>query len=94
MINEISGILEHSDACQDLIQKDWKLAIPLHPELREYALSLLRDQVPIGQVCLLCQEWSIKRWGNLPGDVNYHYVLMEYKSTSLDCILRQEDGIM
>jgi len=83
VINEISGILEHSDACQDLIQMDQKLAIPLHPELREYALSLLQDWVPIGQVQLLCREWSIKRWGNLPGDANYCYILMEYESTSL-----------
>ena len=94
MINKISGILEHSDACQDLIQMDRKPAIPLHPELREYALSLLRDWVPIGQVRLLCREWSIKRWGNLAGDVNYRYVLMEYESTSLYRTLRQEDGIM
>ena len=94
MINEISGILEHSDACQDLIQMDRKPAIPLHPELREYALSLLRDRVPIGQVHLLCWEWSIKRWENLPGDLNYRYVLMEYESTSLYRTLRQEDGIM
>ncbi|KAM6493913.1 hypothetical protein JOM56_010274 [Amanita muscaria] len=83
-INEVSGILEHSDACQDIIQMDRKPAIPLHPELREYALSLLRDRVPIGQVRLLCREWSIKRWGNLAGDVNYRYVLMEYCTISVN----------
>ena len=92
-VNEISGILEHSDACKDMIQMDRKPSIPLHHELREYALSLLRDRVPISRVRLLCREWSIKRWGGSPGDAHHRYVLMEHESTSLYRTLRYEDGI-
>ncbi|KAM6494944.1 hypothetical protein JOM56_009567, partial [Amanita muscaria] len=92
-INEIAGILEHSDACQDVIQMDQKPSIPLHPELWEYALSLLRDRIPISRVRILCREWSMSKWGNSPGDVHHCYVLMSYESTSLYRTLRHADGI-
>ena len=77
----------------EMILMDQKPAIPLHPELREYALSLLRDRIPISRVRLLSREWSIKRWGGTPGDTHHRYILMEHESTSLYRTLRREDGI-
>ncbi|KAG6876273.1 hypothetical protein C0992_000236 [Termitomyces sp. T32_za158] len=42
-IEEISGILDHSAACNNVQEMDQDPSIKLHPELRAYALSLLRD---------------------------------------------------
>jgi hypothetical protein len=32
--------------------------IPLQPDLREHALSLLRELVPISRIRLLCRAWA------------------------------------
>jgi hypothetical protein len=93
IIDEISGMLDHSPACQEHIVMSRKPTIPLHPELREHALSLLRDLVPIGRIRLLCRSWAKARWGESAGNTQYRFVLAEYESTSLYRTLRHEEGI-
>ena len=93
VIDEISGMLDHSPACQQLIEMSKNPIIPLHPDLREHALSLLRSLTPISHVCLLCRTWATKCWGDNPGDAQYRFTLTEYESTSLYRTLRREDGI-
>ena len=67
--------------------------IPLHPDVREYALSLLRNLVPIGRVWLLCHSWAKDRWGDSAGNAQHRFVLAEYEPTSLYRTLRREGGI-
>ncbi|KAF8898646.1 hypothetical protein BD779DRAFT_1795286 [Infundibulicybe gibba] len=93
VFNEISGILDHNPACIDQIEMWRDPIIPLHPDLRAHALSLLRRRVPISRVQLLCRNWATERWGITPGDARYRYILREHESTSLYRTLRQEDGI-
>ena len=93
VIDEISGMLDHSPACQQLIEMSKNPIIPLHPDLREHTLSLLRSLTPISHVRLLCRTWATKRWGDNPGDAQYRFTLTEYESTSLYHTLRREDGI-
>jgi hypothetical protein len=93
IIDEISGLLEHSPECLKALVMTQNPTIPLHPELREHALSLLRNLVPIGRVRLLCTSWAQERWGTSPGDNQYRFTLVEYESTSLYRTLRREGGI-
>lgn len=87
-------MLEHSPACIDITVMSKNPIIPLHPELRAYALLLLRDQlVPMGRVRILCRDWAQKKWGNLSGDPHYRYLLTSYESTSLYRTLSRESGI-
>ena len=75
MIDEISGILDHSSACDEQEIMDCTPRIPLHPDLREHALSLLHDLVPLTWLQQLCCDWAKKRWGDAAGNDFYHYVL-------------------
>ncbi|KAF8868349.1 hypothetical protein BD779DRAFT_1808345 [Infundibulicybe gibba] len=93
VFNEISGILDHNAACIEQIQMSRDPIIPLHPELRAHALSLLRTHTPISRVRSLCRDWATERWGITPGDTTHRYILREYESTSLYRSLRQEAGI-
>ncbi|KAF8884179.1 hypothetical protein BD779DRAFT_1537830 [Infundibulicybe gibba] len=80
--NEISGILDHNAACIEQIQTSRGPIIPLHPELRAHALSLLRAHTPVGRVRSLCRDWARERWGTAPGNATHRYILKEYESTS------------
>lgn len=49
-IDEISGIFDHGVQCQELIKMSRNPHIPLHPDMREYALSLLRQNILLTQL--------------------------------------------
>lgn len=49
-INEISGIFDHTETCDLLVEMTCTPRIALHPDIRTYALSLLELQVPITQL--------------------------------------------
>ncbi|KAF8054956.1 hypothetical protein FPV67DRAFT_1568228 [Lyophyllum atratum] len=87
-INEITGILDHSDACSKIMKMDRNPRVPLHPDLRDYALSLLRKNSPLS----LLRSEKIK-FGNLPGDTHYRFQLTTYDSSSLYRTLARERGI-
>ncbi|KAJ7637334.1 hypothetical protein DFH06DRAFT_1433440 [Mycena polygramma] len=72
---------------------DKKPPIPLHPELRAHALSLLRIRVPLTQLKQLCREWAQNRWGAAVGDGSFRYILNNHETTSLYRTLARERGI-
>ncbi|KAJ8508307.1 hypothetical protein ONZ45_g9395 [Pleurotus djamor] len=91
--NEISGFLTHSSPCEETTSTSKTPIIPLNPEIRDYALGLLRKFIPWAQVRLLARDWASKKWGNLIGDQYSRYVLQPHDSTSLYRTLMQERGI-
>ncbi|KAF4564826.1 hypothetical protein EYR40_010998 [Pleurotus pulmonarius] len=92
-IDEVSGFLEHVAACKEAINMIRNPTIALHPDLREYALSLLRDHIPMAQVRLLARTWAKARWGSIVGDNHHRFVLLPYESVSLYRTLTLEKGI-
>lgn len=57
-INEISGILDHTEACESIVEMAHAPHIGLHPEIRAYALTLIELQVPITQLQQQCREFA------------------------------------
>ena len=53
-INEVVGDFMHSAKCLEAVTMEHDPRIPLHPELREYVLALIRDQVPLPQLKQHC----------------------------------------
>ncbi|KAJ7144005.1 hypothetical protein C8R44DRAFT_915867 [Mycena epipterygia] len=92
-IDEIIGDFTHSAACLDTIIMDRNARIPLHPELRDYALSLLRKNIPLAQLRQHCREWSHERWKTATGDDSYRYFLCDWETTSLYRTIARESGI-
>lgn len=92
-IDEVSGMLDHSSACEELVLMAKNPIIPLHPQLREYTLQLLRDLVPLNSLQLLCRKWSQDRFGTAPGNEHYRFTLTGKDSTSLYRTLARESGI-
>jgi len=87
-------MLEHSQSCEELVLMAQKPRIPLHPDPRIYALTLLQDNlVPISQLRLLCRKWANDHWGDIPGDTHHRYTLTRYESTSLYRTLARESGM-
>jgi hypothetical protein len=83
-IDEIHGILDHSEACEETQVMDRNLATRLHPELHEFAMSLIQNNIPLIQIQLQCRDWAHRWWGaNVAGDAHYQYLLNEKESTSL-----------
>jgi hypothetical protein len=64
--------------------------IPLHPDLQLYALSLLRDNIPLSQLKALCKAWATKHWGEEMGDAHHCYRLNDHDSSSLYHTLARE----
>ncbi|KAJ7038624.1 hypothetical protein C8F04DRAFT_1324520 [Mycena alexandri] len=48
-IEEVAGEFSHSAECLELSEMERNPRIPLHPDLRHYALSLFRIRVPLSQ---------------------------------------------
>ena len=92
-IDEISGILDHSLSCRQLLEMDQDASIPVHPDLKAYALSLLHDNIPLMQLRQMCKHWAIQCWGDSQGD-NYHcFCLNQHDPSSLYCKISHECGI-
>ncbi|KAJ7233623.1 hypothetical protein C8J57DRAFT_1249724 [Mycena rebaudengoi] len=92
-IDEITGNFTHSDACQEITTMDKDPRIPLHPDLRSYALSLFRIRVPLSQVKQLCREFAQKKWGAVSGNNSFRFVLNDHETTSLYRTLARERGM-
>ncbi|KAJ7838337.1 hypothetical protein B0H13DRAFT_1650852, partial [Mycena leptocephala] len=92
-IDELIGDFSHSAPCQDTEKMIHNPRIPLHPLLREYALSLLRKNIPLPQLRQHCRDWAHERWGTSVGDSSHRYVLADHESTSLYRTIAQESGI-
>ncbi|KAF6743082.1 hypothetical protein DFP72DRAFT_1080829 [Ephemerocybe angulata] len=61
-IDEISGILDHSEACSNQIEMDRNPTVPLNAELRDHALALLRKHVPVSLLQSECAAWADEKW--------------------------------
>ena len=71
-------------ACEETVSMISTPPVQLHPDLCEYAMSLLRVNMPLTQIQLQCREWAKTRWGpNVAGDSHYRYLLNDKESTSL-----------
>ncbi|KAG0692955.1 hypothetical protein DFH29DRAFT_985619 [Suillus ampliporus] len=92
-IDEISGIFDHGEQCQELVEMLHNPRIPLHPDMREYALGLLRRNIPLTQLQHMCREWGKAKWGLTPGNNHYRYMLSDHESSSMYRTLANEIGI-
>ncbi|KAJ7183914.1 hypothetical protein C8R46DRAFT_1210048 [Mycena filopes] len=92
-IDEIIGDFTHSAECQMLDEMDKNPPIPLHPELRAEALSLLRLRVPLAQLKQLGRVWAQTKWGAAVGDASYRFVLNDHETTLFYRTLARERGI-
>ncbi|KAF8880970.1 hypothetical protein BD779DRAFT_1675634 [Infundibulicybe gibba] len=92
-IDEISGLFDHSIACEEQIEMDRNPRIPLHPELRLYALSLLYNNSPLSLLRSECLKWAQNKWGDLPGDKHFRYKLNNHDSSSLYRTMARERRI-
>ncbi|KAJ7149105.1 hypothetical protein C8R46DRAFT_916478, partial [Mycena filopes] len=92
-IDEILGDFTHSATCLDKDTMNRSPRIPLHPLVRDYALSLLRKNIPLTQLRQHCREFSHARWGVEVGDAVHRYVLTDHETTSLYRTIARESGI-
>jgi hypothetical protein len=94
-IDEVSGILDHSDDCKHQIEMERNPRLPLHQDLRNYALKLLRENVPLSLLRAKCLDWATKKWPGLPGDkfscfrLTLHDISSLYWSISKECGISQ-----
>ncbi|KAJ6479681.1 hypothetical protein C8R45DRAFT_872726, partial [Mycena sanguinolenta] len=82
-IDEVLGDFTHSATCLDTETMDRSPRIPLHPLVRDNALSLLRKNIPLAQLRQHCRDFSHERWGVAVGDSVHRYVLTDHELTSL-----------
>src|SRR6266576_1522600 len=92
-IDEISGIYDHTDECTAQIEMERNPCLPLHADLREFALSLLRKNVPLSLLRSECSAWAQARWSGLPGDNFARYCLTTHDISSLYRSISHECGI-
>ncbi|KAG0707973.1 hypothetical protein DFH29DRAFT_994602 [Suillus ampliporus] len=82
-IDEIAGIFDHTEACESLLEMDCNPQIGLHPEIRTFALSLVKLQVPITQLQQCCHEFAKDKFGDAPGNTHHRFILNDHETTSL-----------
>ncbi|KAJ7171536.1 hypothetical protein C8R46DRAFT_846840, partial [Mycena filopes] len=92
-IDEILGDFSHSASCLKTESMDRNPRIPLQPELRDFALSLIRKRLPLPQLRQQCRDWARTRWGVDAGDNSYRRVLTSHDSSSLYRTFAAESGI-
>ncbi|GBE82674.1 hypothetical protein SCP_0410590 [Sparassis crispa] len=67
--------------------------LPLHPDLHDYAMSLLRRREPIRLVRSKCLSWAKEHWQEQQGDGSHRFHLTPYDSSSLYRTAARERGI-
>jgi hypothetical protein len=67
--------------------------VPLHPELRDEALRLLREGHNIYMVRKLCGTFSESKWPGSPGDNHHRHRLSIHDSCSMYRTISQERGV-
>lgn len=92
-IDEISGVYDHTDECTVQVEMERNPRLPLHADLREFALSLLRKNVPLSLLRSECSAWAQARWPGLPGDNFARYCLTAHDISSLYRSISHERGI-
>ncbi|KAF9552532.1 hypothetical protein CPC08DRAFT_646787 [Agrocybe pediades] len=92
-IDEISGIFDHSDLCMEQIEMERDPPIPIHPELRQFALEQLRKNAPLSLLRSECAAWANLRWPNEVGNNSFRFRLTAHDSSSLYRSIARERGI-
>ncbi|PCH36080.1 hypothetical protein WOLCODRAFT_33646, partial [Wolfiporia cocos MD-104 SS10] len=98
-IHEVYGILKHSAACLDQTEMTKSPPIPLHPMIRDYAISLFQKSFTLNLVRTHCRDFAQEKFSHLSGDEilygdnSYHYILNEHEATSLYHTLNKQLGI-
>jgi len=93
-IDEMSGVFDHTDACQQLTEMDRNPRIPLHPDIQKFALELLRMSVPLTQLQQRCRDYTKERFGDqVAGDPHHRFLLSDHETSSLYRTLYTELGI-
>ncbi|PBK70253.1 hypothetical protein ARMSODRAFT_1036416, partial [Armillaria solidipes] len=90
---ELSGIFDHSTACQEQTEMVRDPRLPLDPAIRDLALNLLRQNIPMHVVHSKCKEHMKENLGSHQGDKIHRFFLTSYDSTSLYRTLARERGI-
>ncbi|CAA7267438.1 unnamed protein product [Cyclocybe aegerita] len=93
-IDEISGIMDHSEACTLQIEMERNPQLPLHPELWDYALALLCENSPLSLLRSCCSDWAEKRWPGEVGTNSARYRLTTHDASSLYQSISKEHGIL
>ncbi|KAI4517100.1 hypothetical protein K525DRAFT_211665, partial [Schizophyllum commune Loenen D] len=93
MIYLIGGILDHTDECNDIQELPRTPRLPLETGLRNYALSLLRENTPPSLIRIKVQQRAIELFGNDIGTTQHRYHLTANEFTSLRRSVNQERGI-
>ncbi|KAL6307979.1 hypothetical protein BKA93DRAFT_707554, partial [Sparassis latifolia] len=92
-VDEVASILDHNDTCQQATEMLHSPCLPLHPDLRDYAMSLLRRREPIRLVRSKCLSWAKEHWQEQQGDGSHRFHLTPYDSSSLYRTAARERGI-
>jgi len=92
-IDKISGIFDHSEVCIEQIEMERDPRIPLHPDLRKFALEQLRKNSPLALLRSECATWANQRWSNSVGDKSFRFRLTTHDTTSLYRTISRERGI-
>jgi len=97
LIDEITGIFDHTPICEAIKEMPGSPHIPLHPDLRNFALHLIQDDsLSPAQLCKRCHEWAKEKWGtDYPaGDDSHRFMLSSHKTTSLYRTIAARIGIL
>ncbi|KAI0747612.1 hypothetical protein C8Q80DRAFT_1104039, partial [Daedaleopsis nitida] len=96
-IHNISGLLTHSSACLEQKTASRDARLPLHPEIRLYAQSLLQKGVSGPAVYTQANTWSKATYPPIQHafnpDPHYRYTYLPHDTTSLYRSLRLKKGI-
>ena len=77
----------------EIVEMDCNPRIPLHPEIRQHALELVKLSVPLTQLQQCYHDFAQDRFGDVAGDTHYRFILSDHKTTSLYHTIFSQMGI-
>ena len=92
-VDEISGILNHTDACMEVVEMDRNPRIALHPKIWQYALDLIKLSVPLTQLQQCCHDFAQDKFGDITGNSHYQFILSDHETSSLYWMIFSQMGI-
>ncbi|EJF55564.1 hypothetical protein DICSQDRAFT_73485, partial [Dichomitus squalens LYAD-421 SS1] len=93
--NEFWGLFKHSEDCEAAITAVRDVRFPLHPDIRQYAGSLLRKGVSGPSVYTQANAWAQIRHPPIKAawDPYYRYIYLPHDTSSIYRSLKLEMGI-
>ena len=77
----------------ETMEMDRNPHIPLHPDIRQYALELVKLSVPLTQLQQRCRDFARDRFGDVAGDTHYRFILSDHETSSLYRTIFSQMGI-